>query len=106
MRIRLRLWIGLCLVAVASAQKAPPKPQPTQAPIPQFDDVAEKAGLTVAHIFTSDTKYIVESNKAAIGAQVTVKAGTLVQINEVRGARAIFHRTICACTLGWVRTTR
>jgi hypothetical protein len=36
-------------------------------PVPQFEDVAEKAGLTVAHISTSDKKYIVESMSGGVG---------------------------------------
>ncbi len=67
MRIRLRLWIVHLLTCIAVAQTAPPKPQPTQAPVPQFEDVAEKAGLTVAHMSTLDKKYIVESMSGGVG---------------------------------------
>jgi hypothetical protein len=36
-------------------------------PPPQFEDVAQKAGLTVAHISSPDKKYIVESMSGGVG---------------------------------------
>src|ERR1700756_177651 len=37
------------------------------APLPQFEDIAPKAGLTVAHISSPDKKYIVESMSGGVG---------------------------------------
>ena len=37
------------------------------APIPQFEDIASKAGLTVSHISSPDKKYIVESMSGGVG---------------------------------------
>jgi enediyne biosynthesis protein E4 len=36
-------------------------------PVPQFDDIAQKAGLTVPHISSPDKKYIVESMSGGVG---------------------------------------
>jgi hypothetical protein len=58
------------------AQSAPAKPstsppqkqEPTPpASTPQFEDIAQKAGLTVAHISSADKKYIVESMSGGVG---------------------------------------
>jgi hypothetical protein len=45
-----------------------PKSQPrnTQIPLPRFEDVAQKAGLTVSHISSPDKKYIVESMSGGV----------------------------------------
>jgi len=92
MRTRLGLWMVLLWVLIASGQNTRPKAQlasaqllpiqslsaqnsparisPTQnspAPIPEFEDVAQKAGLTVAHISSPDKKYIVESMSGGVG---------------------------------------
>src|ERR1700686_1992666 len=67
MRTCLFLWVGLLLAAVAPAQTALPKPQPSLASLPQFEDIAQKAGLTVAHISSPDKKYIVESMSGGVG---------------------------------------
>jgi enediyne biosynthesis protein E4 len=82
MRTRPGLWMGLFLATVAPAQTAHPKPPAPQtqvsqqqnsqtqvphAPVPQFEDIAEKAGLTVAHISSPDKKYIVESMSGGVG---------------------------------------
>ena len=80
MRTRLGLWMGLCLATVAPAQTAPAKPEAPQTPqfraaqhqtpqatVPQFEDIAEKAGLTVPHISSADKKYIVESMSGGVG---------------------------------------
>ena len=42
-----------------------------------------------------------KSNKAAIGARVTVTAGDLVQMSEFKADPAIFRRTICASISDW-----
>ena len=65
------LWTGL-LLAQAAPGKPPTSPQKTQggglqASLPQFEDVAQKAGLTVAHISSPDKKYIVESMSGGVG---------------------------------------
>jgi hypothetical protein len=71
------LWTGLLLTATLIAQTATATPaasspiEKAQAPIPQslphFEDVAQKAGLTVAHISSPDKKYIVESMSGGVG---------------------------------------
>jgi len=70
------MWIGL-LPVVLLAQSAPAgrpataaqNSHATDAPasVPQFEDVAAKAGLTVAHISSPDKKYIVESMSGGVG---------------------------------------
>src|SRR3977135_275068 len=67
MRIWCTLWIELFATAVVFAQIAPPKSQAPQAPVPQFEDVGQKAGLTVPHISSPDKKYIVESMSGGVG---------------------------------------
>jgi hypothetical protein len=72
------VWTGLLLPAMLLAQSAPADPpasSPSQkareagppAALPQFEDVAQKAGLTVAHISSPDKKYIVESMSGGVG---------------------------------------
>ncbi len=46
--------------------QAQPSPAP-QSPVPQFEDVAQKAGLTGPHISSPDKRYIVESMSGGIG---------------------------------------
>src|SRR6202011_4002704 len=58
--------------AKAATQAVPPKSQAQQlpvpqSPVPQFEDVAQKAGLTVPHISSPDKRYIVESMSGGIG---------------------------------------
>ncbi|MBZ5682084.1 MAG: CRTAC1 family protein [Acidobacteriia bacterium] len=67
MRTRLCLWIGLFAATISPAQTPPPKPQPPDANVPQFEDVAQQAGLTVPHISSPDKKYIVESMSGGVG---------------------------------------
>ena len=67
MRIGVRLWWSAFLAAVVVAQTVPPKPQPLQSPVPKFEDVAQRAGLTVSHISSTDKKYIVESMSGGVG---------------------------------------
>ncbi|MFZ0773977.1 MAG: CRTAC1 family protein [Candidatus Sulfotelmatobacter sp.] len=77
MRTLLPLWTALLLTPLLFAQAArsqPPAPPPlraqersTQSPLPQFEDVAQQAGLTVRHISSPDKKYIVESMSGGIG---------------------------------------
>src|SRR5947209_12426941 len=56
------LVLGLFLSLVASAQTPAPK-----LPLPQLEDVAKEAGLTVSHISTPEKKYIVESMSGGAG---------------------------------------
>ena len=69
MRLRVGLWIGLFLTAIAHAQSAPSKPAATGLPqsVPRFEDIALKVGLTVPHISSPDKKYIVESMSGGVG---------------------------------------
>src|ERR1700728_4900298 len=66
------LWIDLLLAAIALAQTVPPQiapsiPQAAQPPIPRFEDIAQKSGLTVPHISSPDKRYIVESMSGGVG---------------------------------------
>ncbi len=74
----LSLSIGLLPNAVLLAQTTPAKRPANsslqkvrkidpQVPVPQFEDIAQKAGLTVAHISSPDKKYIVESMSGGVG---------------------------------------
>ncbi|MGA9544330.1 MAG: VCBS repeat-containing protein, partial [Candidatus Sulfotelmatobacter sp.] len=82
MRALLSVWtlslgMGWLLTAMLLAQSSPARPPvgssspKTQSlgeqPIPQFEDVAQKAGLTVPHISSPDKKYIVESMSGGVG---------------------------------------
>src|ERR1022692_4914771 len=82
MRASLSVWTlslptGLLLTTMLLAQAAPAKPpasspvQKAQEPappasIPRFEDIAQKAGLTVSHISSPDKKYIVESMSGGV----------------------------------------
>src|SRR5580704_7080523 len=72
------LYTGLLLSTMLLSQTAPAKPPASPPPqkvqetglpasLPQFEDVAAKAGLTVAHISSPDKKYIVESMSGGVG---------------------------------------
>jgi hypothetical protein len=74
----LSFFLGLPATATLLAQVAPAKiaSQPslptvqnskTPQPVPRFEDVAQRAGLTVAHISSPDKKYIVESMSGGVG---------------------------------------
>jgi hypothetical protein len=78
MRALLPVWTlplstGLLLTATLLAQSAPnaSPAQKAQPPgvqsTPQFEDIAQKAGLTVSHISSPDKKYIVESMSGGVG---------------------------------------
>jgi hypothetical protein len=52
----------------STSKETPQKPSASAAtPVPQFEDVAQKAGLTVSHIASPDKKYIVESMSGGVG---------------------------------------
>src|ERR1700682_2381449 len=67
MRTWFPLWIEFLVTAMVFAQTGPPKPQAPLAPVPQFEDIAQKAGLTVPHISSPDKQYIVESMSGGVG---------------------------------------
>jgi hypothetical protein len=86
MRFFLLLWMVLLLTAVLFAQGSPAQaaagtgtsaaqlrqrrataPIGESAAIPRFEEVAQKAGLTVPHISSPDKKYIVESMSGGVG---------------------------------------
>ncbi len=48
-----------------SSQK--PKEANSEMPLPKFEDIGQKAGLTVSHISSPDKKYIVESMSGGVG---------------------------------------
>jgi enediyne biosynthesis protein E4 len=62
------LWTGFLLTTTLLTQSSPARP-PASAPppVPQFEDIAQKAGLTVPHISSPDKKYIVESMSGGVG---------------------------------------
>src|ERR1700688_1868439 len=69
--------VGLAVTATLPAQTVPAKRSaPAQLQkvqehsgqsVPQFEDVAQKAGLTIPHISSPDKKYIVESMSGGVG---------------------------------------
>jgi hypothetical protein len=65
------LLLSSALSAQVSKQPAyAPNSNPQESskpPVPQFEDVAQKAGLTVSHVASSDKKYIVESMSGGVG---------------------------------------
>jgi enediyne biosynthesis protein E4 len=72
--MRSLLLLGLLSATLASAQGNAPvssaiKPQTTQAasPLPRFEDIGQRAGLTVSHISSPDKRYIIESVSGGIG---------------------------------------
>ncbi len=82
MRAPLSVWtrslgMGWLLTAMLLAQSSPAKPPVSallpktqnsgEQPVPQFEDVAQEAGLTVSHISSPDKKYIVESMSGGVG---------------------------------------
>src|SRR5712671_1990964 len=67
MRTWFTLWIELLLTAMMFAQIAPPRSRAPQDSVPQFEDIAQKAGITVSHISSPDKKYIVESMSGGVG---------------------------------------
>jgi len=60
------LALSLLVPVLALAQAATPK-VPAKPPLPQFEDVAIQAGLTVSHISTADKKFILESMSGGAG---------------------------------------
>src|SRR5580692_602965 len=65
--------IGLLLPPMAGAPGSRANPADRSAEetkataVPNFEDIAEKAGLTVPHISSPDKKYIVESMSGGVG---------------------------------------
>ena len=62
--MRMFLCFGLLLGISGSAHSQAPVVRP---PLPKFEDVAQKAGLTVSHISSPDARYIVESMSGGAG---------------------------------------
>jgi enediyne biosynthesis protein E4 len=77
MRFSLLFFVGLLAAPLLPAQAAHSNAPSAasekalradmQRSLPQFEDVAQKAGLTVSHISSSDKKYIVESMSGGVG---------------------------------------
>jgi enediyne biosynthesis protein E4 len=95
------LSLGLLLSSKPFAQVVPkkspsPAPHKTQlaspaSSLPEFEDIAEKAGLTVAHISSPDKKYIVESMSGGVGLIDCDNDGTL-DIITVNGSTVQRYR--------------
>jgi enediyne biosynthesis protein E4 len=66
MRFSWAVWVLFSLTAPAFPQQSSTASR-EQRPVPRFEDVAQKAGLTVSHISTTDKKYIVESMSGGVG---------------------------------------
>jgi hypothetical protein len=78
-KLLLSVASGLLAAAIGLAQAAPAKSHPggsalaeserdaQVSPVPQFEDVAQQAGLTVPHISSPAKKYIVESMSGGVG---------------------------------------
>src|SRR5271155_3994444 len=60
-------WMVLVLAAVALLQTKSPTFEAPPPPVPHFEDVAQRSGLTVSHISSPDKKYIVESMSGGVG---------------------------------------
>src|ERR1700737_5146699 len=81
LRTQLCSWVALLCTATPLAQTTPAKaarhavPAKSQSqqspappsPVPQFEDVGQKAGLTVPHISSPDKRYIIESMSGGVG---------------------------------------
>jgi enediyne biosynthesis protein E4 len=70
MRSGLPYWISFLAPIVPAAvllAQMPSKPSIAQSPVPHFEEVGQKAGLTVPHISSPDKKYIVESMSGGVG---------------------------------------
>jgi enediyne biosynthesis protein E4 len=69
MRFFCAAWVMVLLTAPLLPQQSSTRTSAIQqkTPVPRFEDVAQKAGLTVSHISTPDKKYIVESMSGGVG---------------------------------------
>ena len=102
MRAFLPLWTGLLLAPLLFAQAVRPKLPPAspqkaqeqsqQSLAPQFEDVAQKAGLTVSHISSPDKKYIVESISGGVGLIDCDKDGKLDIVTVNGSTVARYHQ--------------
>ncbi len=61
------LAFGFLGASVASSQTDVQRSKTAQPAVPQFEDIARQAGLTVSHISSPDKKYIVESMSGGVG---------------------------------------
>src|SRR5580700_8454835 len=59
---KLSIIFGILLPVALSAQ-TPPVPKP----VPQFEDISQRAGLTVPHNSTPEKRYIIESMSGGVG---------------------------------------
>src|SRR5215813_8057234 len=62
--MRMFLCFGLLFSFLAPAFSQVPAAKP---PLPKFENVAQKVGLTVSHISSPDARYIVESMSGGVG---------------------------------------
>src|SRR5216683_4745526 len=59
----LPLFLILLLIAIPCFAQS----RPASAPVPRFEDVSKRAGLTVSHISSPDMLYIMESTSGGVG---------------------------------------
>src|SRR5246127_5824088 len=66
-----RLFFLLSFAALLGSAQTPAVPSPGKpgppAPLPHFEDIGPRAGLTVPHISSPDKRYIIESVSGGIG---------------------------------------
>src|SRR5246127_473779 len=55
-------FVGTLLSLICLAQTPP-----GAAPVPRFEDVSKKAGLTASHLSSPDKRYIIESMSGGVG---------------------------------------
>src|SRR5215813_12128951 len=94
--MRMFLCFGLLFISLAPAFSQVPAAKP---PLPKFEDVAQKAGLTVSHISSPDARYIVESMSGGAGLIdcdndgkldiITVNGSTVYRFRKEGGAPLI-----------------
>src|SRR5438067_11222078 len=61
---RLSIILGIVLPVALFAQTQPPS---VPKPIPQFEDITQRAGTTVPHNSTPEKRYIIESMSGGVG---------------------------------------
>src|SRR2546423_15431205 len=61
---RLSIILGIVLPVALFAQTQPPS---VPKPIPQFEDITQRAGITVPHNSTPEKRYIIESMSGGVG---------------------------------------
>src|ERR1700682_3133127 len=58
------MWLRICVLLLSTLCVAQPS---STAPVPRFEDVSARAGLTVSHITSPDELYIIESTSGGVG---------------------------------------